>query len=272
MNAVEIGPLVFDGARFAAIVAAVTFIAVSGAVVRWMSRREAPVRVPAFALIMAWVVAARIGFVLDNRDTFAAHPLEAFAFWQGGFSVSAGMLGFGAIAVLAFLTRPRSTGPILAGAAAAFLASAVMEFAIHDPAAGQLPDTAFSAYEGPPLVLSERAGTPLAINLWATWCPPCRREMPMMMEVAKLAEGVDVVFANQGETPPQVADFLATLELGSDGILLDPNSELTSELGAMGLPTTLFFDAAGRLVAAHTGEISRAAFTTALEDLGGRVR
>lgn len=267
MSAVQIGPLLFDGARFAAIVAALAFAVVAG-----LLARRRGVDVPVFALIVAWVVAARIGFVAANWETFAQHPPDAFALWQGGFSVRAGTIGFVFVAVLAALTRPRIVGPVVAGTAMAALVGAVAPFLIPSEGGGRLPDTPFSSYEGPPVVLADRGGQGLAVNLWATWCPPCRREMPMMMDVAGRAEGVDVVFANQAETPPQIAAFLEDMGLSGDGVILDPEGDLLGGLGAMGLPTTLFFDASGSLVAAHTGEISRAAFTSRLQDLGGDIR
>ncbi|PZX12784.1 thiol-disulfide isomerase/thioredoxin [Palleronia aestuarii] len=272
MNAVQIGPLLFDGARFTAIIAALAFAVTAGIVSWWYARRGMETRVPVFALIVVWIVAARVGFVAINWETFAAHPLEAFALWQGGFSARAGTIGFAVVALAAILSRPGTVAPILIGAGVAVLAANATEFALRDGSAATLPGTAFSAYEGAPVTLSDRNGTPLVVNLWATWCPPCRREMPMMLEVAGQAEGIDVVFANQGETPPQIASFLDETGLDGDGIVFDPDGQLLGGLGAMGLPTTLFFDAQGSLVSAHTGEISRAAFTSAIEDLGGKVR
>ena len=162
--------------------------------------------------------------------------------------------------------------PILSGTLVAALAGAIMPFLISSDSSADLPEAAFMTYGGPPIVLSVRDGRPLAVNLWATWCPPCRREMPMMMEIASTAEGVDVVFANQAETPPRIVGFLDNGGLPGEGILLDPEGDLLGGLGAMGLPTTLFYDANGRLVAAHTGEISHAEFTLRLEDLGGEIQ
>ncbi|MFD1914085.1 prolipoprotein diacylglyceryl transferase family protein [Halodurantibacterium flavum] len=267
MSAVQIGSLLFDGARFAAIMAALAFVIVAGLVARWRGAD-----VPVFGLLIAWVVFARIGFVVENWATFAADPLDIFALWQGGFSVRSGAIGFIGTALIVAARRSGMVAPILSGALVAALAGSIAPFLIASDGGSGLPDTPFLTYEGPPVVLSERAGRPLAINLWATWCPPCRREMPMMMEIADRAEGVDVVFANQAETPPRIAGFLDDVDLPGEGILLDPEGDLLGGLGAMGLPTTLFYDADGRLVAAHTGEISRAEFTSRLENLGGEIR
>ncbi|WOI57958.1 TlpA disulfide reductase family protein [Palleronia sp. LCG004] len=267
MSAVQIGPLLFDGDRFAAIMAALAFAIVAGLVARWRGAD-----VPVFGLLIAWVVFARIGFVVENWETFSQHPFEIFAVWQGGFSVRTGTIGLLGTALVFAIRRSGMVAPVISGTLAAAFAGAITPFLIASDGGSGLPDTPFLAYEGPPVVLSERAGRPLAINLWATWCPPCRREMPMMMDVASRAEGVDVVFANQAETPPRIAGFLDDVDLPGEGILLDPEGDLLGGLGAMGLPTTLFYDADGRLVAAHTGEISRAEFTSRLEDLGGEIQ
>jgi thiol-disulfide isomerase/thioredoxin len=76
-----------------------------------------------------------------------------------------------------------------------------------------LPQEALPLLAGGTIDLSERDGRPLVVNLWATWCPPCVREMPMMAEVAAGQDAVDVVFANQGEGPDRIRRFFELLAL-----------------------------------------------------------
>src|SRR3546814_20828824 len=69
-------------------------------------------------------------------------------------------------------------------------------------AAGQAPpEISLEQLEGPPIALAANSGKPRVVNLWATWCPPCRREMPVLAEAARDAEDVEFLFVNQGEGP-----------------------------------------------------------------------
>lgn len=91
----------------------------------------------------------------------------------------------------------------------------------------------------------------------------------MMTDLAANTPGVDFVFANQGEEAGQILAFLETEGLPAEGMLRDPRSRLMAELDAIGLPATLVFDAGGRMVAAQTGEISRAALTRIIAQATG---
>ena len=103
------------------------------------------------------------------------------------------------------------------------------------------------------------------LNLWATWCPPCRREMPMMTELSAEVPEARFIFANQGESADQISAFLAAENLPLAGMLRDPQEHLMGRLRAVGLPSTLIFDEQDQLVAAHTGEISRSALRSLIE-------
>lgn len=106
----------------------------------------------------------------------------------------------------------------------------------------------------------------VVLNLWATWCPPCRREMPMMTELAAQMPDTDFVFANQGEDAARIEAFLAAAGLPRTGMLRDPAMRLMTEMNAAGLPATLIFDARGALVATHMGEISRPALRQMIQN------
>ena len=128
------------------------------------------------------------------------------------------------------------------------------------------PGIALADLNGRWTELDHAEGEPRVINLWATWCPPCRREMPMVMDVAKQST-VPVLLANQGESVGQIRAYLAGEGLSDDGILTDPGGLLGEATGSPALPTTLFVDGDGNIARIHTGEISRAALTAAIRDL-----
>ena len=99
-------------------------------------------------------------------------------------------------------------------------------------------------------------GKPIVLNLWATWCAPCRRELPMMANSAKQNPKVHFIFANQKESASQVGDYLSEQNLSIEHVVFDKKGELARKAHSIGLPTTLFFDAKGTLIKTKVGEIS----------------
>lgn len=219
--------------------------------------------------VVAGVVAARAGFVAENLGVFAEAPWSALALWQGGFAWLYGALAVAAVTAGHLLRHP---GDGLA--AAVVLGGALITWGgvsevVASKASPPLPVGGYAALDGHGVDLSDRDGRPLVVNLWASWCPPCRREMPMMMEVAAEVEGADVVFANQGEDMDVIRSFLesASLTEHEHGVVTDPFSTLLGHYGVVGLPATLFFSAEGHLEQVHLGEISRPLLLSHIADL-----
>jgi thiol-disulfide isomerase/thioredoxin len=103
------------------------------------------------------------------------------------------------------------------------------------------------------------------INLWATWCVPCRREMPVLVEAQRTMPQVRFVFADQGESAGAVKQFLQAQPLTLQHVLIDENLQLSNYYNVRGYPTTLFIDARGRLRDTHIGELSRATLAERLQ-------
>lgn len=266
MQGVEIGPLVFSGPRFAAIVGVTVFLIVTEIIAR---RRGPAFRRWSGQVVIGGVISARVGFVALHWPDFMIDPLSAFYVWQGGFSLGGASVAVAGISLWHLWRLPRDTIPALLSLAAA-LALANVAFQISgDAATTPLPSTSFATVAGDPPVLSDRGGKPLVINLWASWCPPCRRELPMMAEVASQLSDVDIVFANQGEGPTVVEDFLAREGLTLGTVVLDGGQSLYGHYGALGLPATLFIGADGRLQNTHLGEISRSQLNAEIQKLKG---
>jgi thiol-disulfide isomerase/thioredoxin len=140
------------------------------------------------------------------------------------------------------------------------------------PAQQQVPDvmltelTSTRTLSLPQLI----AGKPTVLNLWATWCPPCRAEMPTLAAAQQNTPEVNFVFVNQGEAPAAVAAYLQRSGLTMSNVWLDPTSSLGPAAGSRGLPTTLFFDAKGKQVDAHFGVLNAAALQVQLARLRER--
>ncbi len=110
-------------------------------------------------------------------------------------------------------------------------------------------------------------GKPLVVNLWATWCPPCRREMPVLAAAQQRERGVNFVFANQGENRATVVRYLTASQLALANVTLDRYNELGNVAGSGMLPATLFYDGSGRLIDTHLGELTAATLEKKLSPL-----
>jgi cytochrome c biogenesis protein CcmG, thiol:disulfide interchange protein DsbE len=129
---------------------------------------------------------------------------------------------------------------------------------------GALPQFDFAAYER---LLYELRGTPVVVNIWASWCGPCRTETPMLVAAARRYArdvqflGVDfrdhrgaaAAFSNQHDVPyPSV---------------FDPPGQIHDQLGFVGLPDTVFYGPDGQIVATWSGPLTAGALRQRLEPL-----
>lgn len=105
--------------------------------------------------------------------------------------------------------------------------------------------------------LDHWAGQVVVLNFWATWCPPCRKEMPGLDRIAAEYAGRGLVVlpvATGRNSLAGIERFYAEAGITALPILLDPRSGLARASGVMGLPVTLLLDREGREVARLTGE------------------
>jgi len=92
--------------------------------------------------------------------------------------------------------------------------------------------------------------------------------MPLLAEAQQREPGVRFVFVNQGEAAETAQRYLASAGLDLKNVLLDPGARLAPEVGAAGLPTTLFYSGDGSLVDTHIGQLTAGAIEKKL----GRLR
>ena len=124
------------------------------------------------------------------------------------------------------------------------------------PLVGQrAPDFALLDPQGEPVRLSDLRGRPVVINFWATWCEPCREEMPALQRLyAERDGGVAVVAVNFRETPDAAAAFVRELGL-TFPVALDRQGEVAARYGVRGLPSSFFVDGGGVVRAVHFGPL-----------------
>jgi len=129
------------------------------------------------------------------------------------------------------------------------LAAAAFNFAATGPK--PVPELTFFDEAGNEVTLADFAGDVVVLNLWATWCAPCRREMPSLDRLqATLGEDGLTVIAlslDRGDVA-KVRAFFEELQIANLAIYQDPQARAGRALGAPGLPTTIVIDRTGQEV------------------------
>lgn len=126
------------------------------------------------------------------------------------------------------------------------------------------PDFSLISATGEPLTLSDFQGQPVIVNFWATWCAPCRFEMPELQEAVEAYAGDNLALlaVNREEEAETIIDFFDELS-ADEGIdftfpsLLDDRAEVAEAYGVFNMPTTYFINAEGVVTAVHRGPVVR---------------
>ncbi len=136
---------------------------------------------------------------------------------------------------------------LLAGPALAVLGHQLSPLPEPVPA----PDFELEDMDGNRHRLSELRGKVVVLNFWATWCGPCREELPSLEALYRdlRDRGFEVLAINQWETPDQVFSYMGQIDVfPTFPILFDRDSHVSELYGIRGLPTTLVVDRQGRVV------------------------
>lgn len=236
---------------------------------KWLSKSSEEVDRTLWHALLAGVLLARLAFVYEYRRLYLDSPLTILDIRDGGWNATAGLVGAWMFALYRERRSPAIRRPLrwglsmgtalfLVGTAALSLTAGVGQ---------KLPELAFTSLEGQRVQLKGFEGQPTVVNLWATWCPPCVREMPVLHEAQRRHPDVNFVFLNQGEEREQVARWLEGRRLPLRNVLLDPKRQASAVFQQKGYPTTLFFNARGELVSSRLGELSAATLDERLQSI-----
>lgn len=222
-------------------------------------------------VLLVALVVARLAFVWPYRQAYLASPLDILDIRDGGWEPQAGLVGAWLYVMLLAQRRPTVRRPVVGAVAVAtaLWLGAGIGSTLLDGERPPLPDFVLESIDGQSVPLQQYAGRPVVLNLWATWCPPCRREMPVLEAAQRQRPDVHIVFLNQGEAAPAVQRYLKASGLQLHNMLLDRQGQAAARYGRAGLPTTLFFDAQGRLVDQRLGELSAASLGQRLDRIAG---
>ncbi len=119
------------------------------------------------------------------------------------------------------------------------------------------PTVSLNDPDGGDISLADFRGTPVLVNLWASWCAPCVKELPTLDRLALARDGeLGVVAVSQDMgSQSSVRAFLGTRKIANLGAYHDPEMALTDALSVQIMPTTVLYDGAGREVWRFTGDL-----------------
>lgn len=186
------------------------------------------------------------------RDTLPETPASTTGGFQRVLALTSALIAFGAglivIAAAGLPERAAFTGQIINGERVA-------------PEVGALaPPFERETLDGSSLSLRDLRGSPVILNFWATWCEPCRVEMPILQALYEDAatqpgDHLHVVGVNLGESPSTIRTWVNELALSFD-IVLDPSGGLSRLYYLLGQPTTYIIAPDGRITHVFHGPVS----------------
>ncbi|GGF69027.1 TlpA disulfide reductase family protein [Alteromonas lipolytica] len=221
-----------------------------------------------FALFLAGLVGSRAGFVWYMWPQYQSDWPGILDIRDGGFSPQAGVLASLAVLIYRVARSPHTCRPVLK--VIILTTCCIVPLYVWNSLASRaelmpLPVVQNTLYQSVPM--ANFSGKPIVLNVWATWCPPCRREMPVLAQAQQQNPDIHFIFLNQGESAAVVNEFLASQHLTLANVLLDPDTGVSTEFGVAVLPTTLFYSPEGRLLYRHVGGVSTASLDYALQKL-----
>lgn len=236
----------------------------------WLGRRhEIGVADVVFRIIAVALISARLIFVIIYYDSYLSAPWQILNVRDGGFSITAGFIAGIAWGLYELRRYPSARRAITMASLSGVVTGVLLSFLLHNQVQQtEFPQASLYNLQQESVNLSQDfAGQPVVINLWASWCPPCVREMPLLEDAVEKWPEVAFLTINQGENLELVEGFLREQGLNLPHVLLDKNSEISDVIGSYALPTTLFFDSEGRLNNTHIGEFSAATLENAVRKL-----
>lgn len=256
-QSIQIGPLALPLSLVLLALAVIIALLVAGRMAR---KSGLDAEGPVYKILLVGLLVARLAFVYQFSTVYLNAPWTILDIRDGGWNAPAGLIGAWLYAMtltrrVAALRRPLLS--VLALASVVWGAG-MLWLTVSMPDARPLPEFTAASIDDRQVALPAFKGKPTVINLWATWCPPCRREMPALEQAQKDHPDVNFVFLNQGESPAKVRQFLDGNRLALHNVLFDPKREVARLFNQSALPTTLFFDADGHLAGIRVGELSQA--------------
>ena len=163
--------------------------------------------------------------------------------------------------------RPRllvGIAVVLAAAGIAFVAEAVLSSGVPDGT--NLSELSFDRFDGGAGTLADYEGTPLVVNFFASWCPPCVREMPDFQEVFEELDGQAAFLGLSQDQSRKAALNLVEATGVTYDVGWDPDLEVYEATGSIAMPTTALVSPSGELVDTFAGALDAESLAQFIED------
>ena len=243
---------------------------------------------------LAGLVGARLVFVVLHWEFYQDAPWTMLYLWQPGYNMWAGTLLGLMIAIwrIAGQVDRQRLGYLKAlsagyGLGLSLLLSIflLLTLAQRPGVLGPgdvVPDFTMETLEGQQVGFSSLSGRAVVLNFWATWCPPCRREMPLLDAVQKeyADRGLVIVGINLSESKRQILNYLDRaavnypiwVDASQQWVGAVSSRELFYRFSGVGLPTTIFVDGTGQIREIYVGELNRAKLQGNVDELIASVK
>ncbi|MAD75761.1 MAG: redoxin [Rheinheimera sp.] len=266
MTAVNLGPLALPLSPFLLLISVLLGLLVAALVGR---KYNVSVTDPLLTLLLGSLLFGRLVFVARFADSYDS-VWQMLDIRDRGFDITATLIGALMILVWLLWRRQQQRQALLAGVLTVTMLFGVFSAVIYvGRQQATLPELTLQQLKGDSVNLADLGrGQITVVNLWATWCPPCRREMPVLQQAEQAYPDVRFVLLNQREHPETVQQYLQQAGLAFQYLLLDRQGQLATQLGTHGLPVTLYFGTEGQLLKSHMGELSAASLAQSLQQLG----
>ena len=222
-------------------------------------------------MLISSLAVGRMAFVLAYIQEYSHSLWSVFAVRDGGFSLKWALITLlGLVALQSYRSSARRPYWIRLTGAGFVLTTGLILLSLWFFPRPQELNTEYLALtdlEGNAVALQNYQGKPMVMNLWASWCAPCRREMPVLQQAQQQYPDIHFVLVNQGESRARIQQFLFEEGLDLANVLSDVDSTVLLALEGRALPTTLFLNGAGQIVATRVGELSQASLQSLLQRL-----
>lgn len=239
---------------------------------RWSKFRVAGFSDAILLRLLLSLGVARLVFISQHLASFQGQWLQLIDIRDRGFDGYSLVLVFSLLLMqYAYKTVPARRLLLLAiPVAMLWIGGGFSWYRLYNPLPTTWPALLFSDLQGQQQRMSEGLHPVppsfTLVNLWASWCPPCRAEMPVLMQAEQHYPRGRFILLNQGETTQQVKQFLQQHGLQFNAVWLDQNGTMGRWLGQQALPVTLIFDQQGKLVDGHAGVLSSAMLAEKLQN------
>lgn len=261
----NIGPFAFQWAHIYALACALLATGVGRLV---GSKSRVGISDVLLDMVLVAVPTGRAAFVALWFYAYQDDPWSIFDIRDGGIELWSAAVSAALMAAWRIRQRPALKRPLAAGLSAGLISWAVVLFIGVNvaPAAKGVPALTLTALDGTPAPLAPASkGRGMVVNLWATWCPPCQREMPVLARAQKNHPDIEFAFVNEGESLDVVRRYLRMVPFHLEHVLVDSGNLLSEAIDSSALPTTIIYGPDSRMAFSAQGQISEAALAMQLE-------